>query len=391
VSNTQPLRAIALALVLLACEASYAHDPSAYGGLFRTRNWGENWLNADVGLFLGAAVALAINPADPNHLLLGTDAGLLVSRNGGRLWQREAPDRLFGAVFAVAFLQNGRHAVCATPGGVYRYDGSGWNPVTAPSEAAPARAIQLGSAPSRMYLIGRRAPFSSEDAGVTWKRIEHDLPGDPEFTELVVGQAPSETLYAVVDGRLMASGDQGLRWRELRTGTDGLRVEGLSLDPAGTGRMWVAAGDYVYRSDDAGASWRRIGSALPEAGTSVRGIAADPDAARLIAATHRGLYRSVDAGGTWRLLEDNLPVHLESRPLTIDRAAPGTVYAGFALMPYAELWRSALEGGSLLSRVDPVSLAGGLAFLLLIILLGVLGARWLLHRAARGGLRASKP
>jgi hypothetical protein len=391
VSNPQPLRAIALALVLLACEASYAHDPSAYGGLFRTRNWGENWLNADVGLFLGAAIALAIHPVDRNHLLLGTDAGLLVSRNGGRQWQREAPDRLFGAVFAVAFLQDGKHAVCATPGGVYRYDGSSWNAVATPSEAAPARAIQLGAAPSRMYLIGRRAPFVSEDSGATWRRIEHDLPGDPEFSELVVQQQPSEILYAIVDGSLMTSDDQGLRWRELRTGTDGQRVEGLSLDATGTGRLWVAAGDHVHRSDDAGASWSRIGNALPEAGTSVRGVAADPDATSLIAATHRGIYRSVDAGGTWRLLEDNLPVHLESRPLVTDPAAPGTVYAGFALMPYAELWRSALEGGSLLSRVDPVSLAGGLAFLLLLILLGVLGARWLLRRAARGDLRASKP
>jgi photosystem II stability/assembly factor-like uncharacterized protein len=390
VSNSRPLQAIAVALVLLACEAAYAHDPSAYGGLFRTRNWGENWLNADVGLFLGAAVTLAISPTDPNHLLLGSDAGVLVSRNGGRQWEREAPDLLFGAVFAVAFLQDGKHAVCATPGGVFRYDGSIWKAVAAPSEAAPARAIRGGAGP-RLYLIGRRAPFVSDDSGATWRRIEHDLPDEAEFTELAVVQQPREVLYAVVDGVLMASDDQGLRWRELHIGTDGQRVEGLSLDPAGSGRLWIAAGDRVYRSDDGGRSWIRVGNSFPEAGTSVRGVAADPLATILIAATHRGIYRSGDGGHTWRLLEDNLPVHLEARPLVSDAAAPGTVYAGFALMPYAELWRSALEGGNLLSRVDPVSLAGGLAFLLLIILVGALGARGLLRRAARRDLNASEP
>ena len=86
----------------------------------------------------------------------------------------------------------------------------------------------------------------------------------------------------------------------------------------------------------------------------------------------------------------NLPVHLESRPLVADGSAPGTVYAGFALMPYAELWRTALEGGNLLSRIDPISLAGGLAFLLLLILLGVIGTRWLLYRANRTDLRPTK-
>jgi photosystem II stability/assembly factor-like uncharacterized protein len=382
-------RSLFLALALLVCEATYAHDPSAYGGLFRTRNWGENWLNADVGLFLGAAVSLAIDPTDPNHLLLGTDAGLLVSRNGGRQWERAEPDRLFGAVFAVAFLQDGKHAICATPGGVFRYDGLRWNAAAAPRESAPARAIRPGAAPARLYLIGRREPFVSEDAGTTWQRIAHDLPGDAEFTELAVAQQPREVLYAVVDGVLMASEDQGLRWRALRTGAEGQRVEGLSLDPAGAGRLWIAAGDHIYRSDDAGATWSRIGNALPEAGTSVRGVAADPDARSLIVATHRGLYRSADGGATWRFLEDNLPVHLEARPLVSDPAAAGTVYAGFALMPYAELWRTALEGGNLLSRVDPISLAGGLAFLLLIILLGVLGARALLRRSARSHPGAS--
>jgi hypothetical protein len=51
-------------------------------------------------------------------------------------------------------------------------------------------------------------------------------------------------------------------------------------------------------------------------------------------------------------------------------------------MPYGELWRRALEGGNLLSRVDPISLAGALAFLLLLVIAGGLGARWLFRRRA---------
>jgi len=53
---------------LSSASLAHAHDASAYGGLFRSRNLGETWLNADVGLFLGAAFAVAVDPRDPNHL-----------------------------------------------------------------------------------------------------------------------------------------------------------------------------------------------------------------------------------------------------------------------------------------------------------------------------------
>jgi len=289
----------------------------------------------------------------------------------------------------VTFLPDGKHAVCATPGGVYRFDGTTWVSVSAPREATPARAVLSGADPGRLYLIGRRDLFESTDGGLNWARAQHDIPGEPEFTELAVSRAPAETMYAVVDGQLMSSSDAGLHWVKRTVGTEGGRVSGLSLDSPAS-RLWIAVADRIYRSSDGGAAWAVVGNRLPEPGISVRGITADPAATALIVATHIGLFRSADGGNTWALLEDNLPVHLEVRPLVTDPGAPGTVYAGFALMPYSELWRSALEGGNLLSRVDPVSLAGGLAFLLLLILLGVLGTRWLLRRGDRNNLHSSK-
>ena len=112
----------------------------------------------------------------------------------------------------------------------------------------------------------------------------------------------------------------------------------------------------------------------------MRGIAADPTATTLVVTTARGMYRSVDGGSTWTLKEGNLPVHLEAGPLVRDPSDARTLYAVYSLMPYAEVWRTALEGGNLLARVDPVSLAGGLAFVLLLMIGG--GAAGPLARAA---------
>jgi hypothetical protein len=46
------------------------------------------------------------------------------------------------------------------------------------------------------------------------------------------------------------------------------------------------------------------------------------------------------------------------------------------------VWRTAVEGGNLLSRADPVALAGAGSFLLLLLLLGALLVRWLAGRRA---------
>src|SRR6185503_16730963 len=98
--------ALACMLFLLPGSAS-SHDASSYGGVFRSRDLGAVWLNADVGLFLNAALVIAVDPRDPSHLLVGTDLGILSSRNGGRSWRSEASELIFGAVFAVAFSSDG--------------------------------------------------------------------------------------------------------------------------------------------------------------------------------------------------------------------------------------------------------------------------------------------
>src|ERR1700726_1291910 len=57
---------------LVAGSAS-AHDASSYGGVFRSRDLGAAWLNADVGLFLNAALVIAVDPPDSSHLLVRAD------------------------------------------------------------------------------------------------------------------------------------------------------------------------------------------------------------------------------------------------------------------------------------------------------------------------------
>ncbi len=298
---------LACVVPLLLPGSASPHDASSYGGVFRSRDLGAAWLNADVGLFLNAALVIAVDPRDSSHLLVGTDLGILSSHNGGRSWVPEARDVIIGAVFALAFSPDGELAMCAAASGVFRRDQDGWLRAEAPRSAIPARALVAGPANDHFYLIGRNRLFASENA---------------------------------------------------------------------------AAGGQIVVSDDLGSGWHSVGRSLPEAGTRVRGIAASADATTLLVSSDRGIYRSEDGGETWAPKENNLPTHIEAGPFARDPNDAGVIYAVFSLMPYAEVWRMAIEGGNLLARIEPISLVGGLSFCVLVLIGGGVAARHLSRQRA---------
>jgi photosystem II stability/assembly factor-like uncharacterized protein len=365
------------AAALVGCAASaLAHDPSAWGGLFRSRDDGAAWLSADAGLFVGAALALAVSPTDADHLLYATDTRLLRSRNAGRDWTPEAPALFQGPTLALAFARDGNAAWAATPAGVFACDAqSVWRKSEIANAALPARALVVGAAPGRVYLLGSRGVYASADHGQRFVRVgQQDLPDAPGRVLLVLAAA-SETLFVVTEGRIWTSADQGRSWAPRDAGLPNGQVEMLAEDRDRPDRLWAAGGRRVYSSDDLGTTWRSWGQPIAQAPLSIRGLATARGGTVIVLTTHKGLLRSADSGATWAQIEGALPVHLEAGPLLRDPHDAQTLYAGFSLVPFAELRRRAEQGTDLLSQLDPISVAGAAAFLLLLLIGGAFGAR----------------
>ncbi|WP_291691357.1 hypothetical protein [Bradyrhizobium sp.] len=376
-------RWLTLWLACMAClvaERASPHDASSYGGVFRSRDLGATWLNADVGLFLNAALVVAVDPRDSSHLLAGTDLGLLSSRNGGRSWVAEARNVIFGAVFAVAFSPNGELAVCAAASGVFRRDRDGWLRADVPDSAIPTRALVAGPASDRFYLLGRNELFASEDGGRTYAAVP-GLQRMAEMTALATIPGSADILAVVIDARTMISRDGGRSWRGGGLDRPDAPVDTIAVDAVRPQRIWAAAGGRIVVSDDLGSNWQPVGRPLPEARARVRGIAASADAATLLVSSDRGIYRSEDGGATWAPKEDNLPTHLEAGLLARDPNDANVIYAMFSLMPYAEVWRTAIERRNTPARIEPMRLGGGLSFGLL-VLIGGLAAQYLSRRRA---------
>ena len=164
-------------------------------------------------------------------------------------------------------------------------------------------------------------------------------------------------------------------------------IEALGLDATNSARLWAVGGNGLFKSDDRGASWRAVGRRLPEPNTTARGIAATEGA--LLVTTDRGLYRSTDDGDRWELMITDLPFHLEAGPLVRDPVDPATLYAGFALVPYLELWRRAAEREGVLARLSLTSAVCGVALLVVVVLAALAVRRWRRRHALSPGSGAS--
>ena len=371
-----------VACIALLPSAGRAHDPSAWGGLFRSRDGGATWLAVDAGSFVSAAVALAINPVSPNHVLLATDSGMWRTTNGGRDWHVEARDVLVGGLYAVVYDADGKRALASASSAMFQADGDRWHVARAPAHAAPARALVRGTASGRVYLAGWQGLYASDDWGISWVRIGDELPSE-HVDALVVSPGRPDIVYALAAGQLWVGVDGGRKWQRPTEGLPDGHVETIALDHSDPARVWALGRGQLYRSDDRGERWRPVGRPLPERDVLVRGMAVADRV--IVLATDRGVIRSADAGEQWLAMSDGLPAHLEAGPIVRDPHDPSTLYVGFALTPYGELWRRAAEGRTMFAQLELHQLAGGAAFLMLLILGGAAAIRRLAanYRAPR--------
>ncbi len=376
------LRALALALVVTLWPGDVpAHDPSAWGGLFRTRDAGATWQHLTPASFGSGAMALAVSPLDPNHLLLAADSGVSRSRNGGRDWEVEAPDLLIGPAFAAAFDVDGQRALVSGASAIFRTDGQGWQRVQTPAGSVPARALVSGSVRGRVYLAGMTGLYRSDDWGQSWLAVDGELRAE-HAAALVVPPDRTDQVYAVVGGIVWTSADAARSWQQRSHGLPWAKVEIVGLDPSDSNRLWAVGAGQAFRTDDQGQRWRPVGTPLPEPSVVARAVAVSGHA--ILIATDRGVYRSPNDGERWELPSENLPAHLEAGLLVGDPLSPATLYAGFALVPYEELARRAFEGGRPLGRLDLTNVVGGVAFLALLLV----SAGAVLRRLARTYYRA---
>lgn len=148
------------------------------------------------------------------------------------------------------------------------------------------------------------------------------------------------------DGHVFASTDEGQHWSILSrigVGQDDV-VTHIIVDPRDSNRLYASTwtlysgGGGVYRSDDAGRSWKLIG--LPK--ETVRALAQAPTNPKLfVAGSLTGVYRSKDDGNTWeRITPANHDDLRNFDSVAFDPRDENIIYAGTYHLP----WKT-VDGG----------------------------------------------
>jgi len=297
------------------------------GGVFKTEDGGISWLPVSDGQLATSSVgAIAVADSDPNVLYIGMGEacirdnvshgdGVYGSTDSGRTWRHLG-------------LEQTRHIARV------RID---------PRDPETVYVAALGHAWGHNE---DRGVFRSRDGGRTWEKVLYRGPGagacdlylDPTNPRILYA-AMWETLrtpYSFVSGGpqsgLFKSTDGGDSWVELRTGLpEGLKGRiGVTASPANPDRVWavVEAGDGgVFRSDNAGVSWKRVSDSrdqLQRPWYFMHIFADTQDANRVYTLSLRA-WKSIDGGATF--VQWPMP-HGDDHDLWIDPRDSSRMIAG---------------------------------------------------------------
>ena len=275
------------------------------GGVWKTNDYGHTWKPIFDDQPTGSIGALAVAPSNPDVVYVGsgeglqrpdlsTGDGMYKSTDAGKTWKHLAlrdgqqigaiivdprdPNRLLVAVLGHPYGPNEERGVFRSTDG-----GETFQKVLYKDENTGAIALAFDpSNPQTVYAdlwAGRQGPWENG----AW-------------------QGPQSGLFKSTDG--------GSTWRKLTTGLptfeQGLGRIGFCIAPSNPNRMYAAVDASpqvggVYRSDDAGESWKRVSNdARPWGrGSDFAELKADPKNADVVYSANVVTWRSTDAGQNW--------------------------------------------------------------------------------------------
>jgi len=270
--------------------------PNAGAGLYRSTDGGQNWTQLNCGFATSRVVSIRIDPSDPDVAVAGLEGG----------WP--------------SFTGPG--AGQYYPGGIYLTEdgGQNWKRIdVGPNDGRNgyvAMRMTRGSQP-QIVTFGSNGDdprenlgfIRSNDMGRTWEFFA------PKFRTKSIDDfdlsADGRSIYVNEGGAYFGwvSKDAGATWSQSPI----LQVNGpIAVSPADPNLVIFASHGDVRRSTDGLASMKIV---MSDPGT-VREIVFSPSGPNVVYAETDGyvLYRSDDAGLTWRLLVNGREEVLSAQP-----------------------------------------------------------------------------
>ena len=270
-----------------------------YGGVFSSHDAGQTWKQLSNGLD-GRDVFLLRQAAD-DSIIAGTDRGIFQLMPGSSLW------------------------IARTPVG---------GPDTAPSAKRPARPTPeselntritaLDVTDKRWFAATAAGFFVSTDSGASWQK---------ETSPAIAGVSSisvSGKMVAIASRNAVAvSVNGGESWLPATKPLDPeFVINSLAIDA--TGDIWLASRGGLFRSTDAGDSWKRITSLRL---SNILSVQFDVENHRMlvVSGASSNIFESGDNGRTWNAISTGWP--LRNLRLARGRLLGTTAFDGIVVQP----------------------------------------------------------
>ncbi|HXY38119.1 MAG TPA: hypothetical protein VEQ10_00530 [Vicinamibacteria bacterium] len=303
------LLAAVLAAVLVASSAAPQPHPGALttltlfagtaDGLWRSQDWGRSWDRVRGRVAAGVRLdeigaARSIRPLGA-RVWLSADAGLYVSDDFGETWTALATTTGARVLLLPRYPEADLTVFVGTESGLLRSRDGGRT--FSPTGLVGAAVHRLEWPGPALVAAGDRGVLVTRDEGVHFAGPGAGLPEGPVRAIAVSSFfAVDPVLFAApASGGVYRSPDGGDTWTA--AGLGGERVRELAwLGPF----LYAAAESAFFRSTDAGRTWDRLSASpgRPACLLFPLGAGGGPEA---FLATDRGLFHTPDAGGHWDL------------------------------------------------------------------------------------------
>lgn len=250
------------------------------------------------------------------------------------------------SAFAVDPKDYNRYFVAAASGGVWRTinNGTTWTPVFDSQGSYSIGTVVLDPKNPLVVWVGTGennsqrsvsygdGVYKSEDGGKSWQNV--GLKTSEHIGKIVIDPRDSNTVYVAAQGPLWGPGkerglyktiDGGKTWKSILTISENTGVTDIVVDTQNPDTVYAAAyqrrrhvwtlvnggpESAIYKSNDAGATWKKLRAGLPTVDLGRIGLTISPVDNNVLYATieaadkRGGIFRSTDRGESWERRND---------------------------------------------------------------------------------------